>query len=682
MTTSNFGFTRIQRGDSLAKNGYAALDSDRVALDDLLFALSNHTHDASPRLDSPTSAATLSAFDSAGSLPGNVTFYYAYALLDRWGLETRPSPEVSVTTPEGGSRPAAPLLDHIPTGGNLNAGRYGYVITYLDPAKGGETDASEVAFITISTDACSGECKIQLEFEAPPPGFPCVNIYRMRPGQTRLYFLARVEDASVFVDDGFTTEDQTIVAPRFNTTGTTSSIEVTVPALPEGASGWRLYRTNTPGLYSDSSLVATVVTTEEEAGGPIVTTYIDDGSSLTSGRPRERNLSLGGGHVVDLAQVQGRFPLTAIPRGGRLISQGAPSLPRGRTQLARIPWLLDGLPTHLAASFEEAPELTDATLRLRVEDEAGGAIDLSVASGERYAVRTLPLTDGRVMQAESADRHANAFVVVDTGAQGSQAVRLSANDHWIYADFGALDAGPYRTAVIAKGNGNLLITLTADGQTTQAHTVNTATYTEFAGPSFTLAEAGTMTLEVGRTDTGSEDVLVDVLLYASTIPTLEAGSLTLTSRVVPNVSIDTVTSTMAGYTQASNTQALLAALNTMAGGGKLTGTASREGGSASFDLANTSSATLTFAQGTLSAASADDRVLVRRAVNRVLAQFFFQGDPEVDLRDVLAPTVTQGGTSFVVTFALTGGLLTTGDSVYFVAQGLPVGEFANISVWV
>ena len=690
-TTSNFGLTRVRRGESLSKNGHSALDGDRVVLDDLLYALANHAHDAAPPLASPDDPPTLEAHDDDGALPGDTTFFYVYSFLDRWGLETSPSPEQSVTTPEGGDRPSAPILEHVTEGGELGAGRYQYAITYLDPDKGGETEASPAAAITLSSSSCQGECKIELEFDEPPSGFPCINIYRTRPGQTRLYFLDRVEDVTTYVDDGFIDEDQSITAPRFNSTGRTNRVVITLPeSPPEDATAWRLYRTTTSGRYSDASLVHTVVETEEENGGPLVTEWEDDGSSLLSGRPRERSVSLGGGALIDLAQLQGRFPLDAMPRGGRHWGLYAREMSLTERVLGMTPVPHEVFPTHLACFFQDPPEeLSDARLRLRLSDGNGSAIDLMVEGGQQYFSRALPLTDAGQVEAQDSNRHSDVPVVSAPEASGSQAVLFSSADQWAEADFGDLDAGPYKVQIVIQGEGEVRMSLADGGAQSIASEDFTFDHEGFElldGPQFEIEEDTQVLLTVTRLDEGEEDVLLDLMLYQADLPSLQEGDLRVSTRLVPDDPVGEVSSTMAGYDQDADTDDLLGDLEGLGGvQDAFVVTASVGEDELVIDLlAEITGDSATVAEGDLDASDGGHRTAVRRAIERALGRFFFvDGEgSETGLDEVLSVEVDQDGTDFVISFTIDDEATPDeGDDVFWAGGDPHLGGDANVSVW-
>src|SRR3954454_20664252 len=96
--TDHFELTRVGQGESLQKNGNAALDLDRITLDDLLWALAQHSHDGTDALADPDGPPSLVSTGSGGALPPDPTYYYRVSYVDRWGLETGASDEATITT--------------------------------------------------------------------------------------------------------------------------------------------------------------------------------------------------------------------------------------------------------------------------------------------------------------------------------------------------------------------------------------------------------------------------------------------------------------------------------------------------------------------------------------------------------------------------------------------------------
>lgn len=69
---------------------------------------------------------------------------------------------------------------------------------------------------------------------------------------------------------------------------------------PTGATGYKVYRTATPGTYGASVLRTTI-----GAGGTV--TFTDDGSATSAGTPRADNTTAGAGPTYGTAPVDGNF---------------------------------------------------------------------------------------------------------------------------------------------------------------------------------------------------------------------------------------------------------------------------------------------------------------------------------------------------------------------------------------
>lgn len=454
--TDHFGFTRIGEGETMSKNGFAALDLDRVTLDDVLHALSQHNHDATPRLNNPTGAPSLVAQTSGGALPPGVTLYYRISYLDKWGLETAASSESAVSTSGTLSAPNPIAASLESTSGQLGAGQFSYAMTFTTAA-GGETVPSSSTTIRIASGTTN---RIRLDLPDLPPGAVSARIYRSRPGQTQFFFWREhtytgATPTNVVYDAGNVNEDATITLPAFNSTNNTNSIEVTVPGatLPTGVFGWKLYRSLEPSTYTGFNLVHTVVESTTETSRDVRTTWIDTGTSLQLGEPRQVSSTISGGSLIDLSQVGGRLPLAAMARGSRSWDPFAPgALVMGR-EYARFtcPTVLE--PIALSAYFLTKPTTVanGAQVGFRAVDKNGSFLELATYLSQEatpqnlnYVVRRLPITNALTVQAESGTRSATSPIVSDLTAQNGQAVEIDAVNELVQYNFGPLDKGRYQ----------------------------------------------------------------------------------------------------------------------------------------------------------------------------------------------------------------------------------------------
>lgn len=380
--TPSFGLTRIGEGESLSKNSYAALDADRITLDDLIQALAQHNHAGSARLGNPAVGPTLTAEDTGGQLPGGVTYYYSYSYIDKWGLESAVSPEVEVTTADFIEVPGPASLIPITTGGTLGTGTFAYVYT-IYVADGSETTPSDVTSASFVSGATN---KITLVFPDLPPGSTGVKIYRSRPGQSD-YYLIGTSVAGADFDDTDLTEDYGYVPPAFNSTNAVNQVIVELPGLvvPDGVVAWRIYRTTTPGEYESNSLVHEVVETVAEEASALRADWVDDGDQLLMSTPKVVSSTIGDGRIIDLDAVTGAFPLAAMPRGGNVINAFIRTPVNG---IEAYSTYLPGSIRPLAVTcyYGTAPSVNTSI----VISSGAGSVTLPIVSGDQYSELILP----------------------------------------------------------------------------------------------------------------------------------------------------------------------------------------------------------------------------------------------------------------------------------------------------
>lgn len=443
--TEHYGLTRVGRGETLAKNGYAALDLDRIALDQLLWALTNHSHAGGDRLGGPTSGPVLTPENSGGTLPADTTFYYRFAWCDQFGLETAASPEVAVTTPAGIPNPTAAAGTAETTGGTLAAGLYSYVISFAT-ADGGETVASAQTNVRLAEGTIN---RVRLDLPNLPAGAVAIRIYRARPGQGRYFYLNETTD-TFYYDDGTILEDQTMVSPAENTTNSLNAITVAVPGgvIPEGAFSWKIYRSVEPGVYDGFNLVHHVVEGSSETSPDLRTFWKDTGDILEQGEPRFVDMTFGGGVQVASGDV-------TAPRGSRVWSTAIPgTLVEREYNRTNIPEILR--PTRLTAFFPEPPSIAAGeSIRIRVADSQATPDYIELVWGEtesglEYLEKTWPIRDNDYAEAESGTRSAASPIESDTTAANGQRIHLPGDGDFVHIDWGVLEVGVFRTFVKVK----------------------------------------------------------------------------------------------------------------------------------------------------------------------------------------------------------------------------------------
>lgn len=543
--TPNFGFTRVNRGEGLQKNGYAPLDLDRLTLDYLLKAMVDHEHSAEGRLADPTNAPTAAAQTILGTLPAGQTFYYKISYLDEHGLETAASPETSATTAAPIAAPNAPSAFVETSGGTLPIGTYSYAITYVD-ANGNETLASGATLIQVTSGSTN---RVRLELPALVAGALSYKIYRAKPGQSRVYFLDTT-NTSPYYDDGSVSEQVTITAPRFNTTNSTNSVDVTVPGGTLGADvfGWNIYRSSRPGEYGGNSLVKSVVETTTATSGVLLTTWTDDGSTLRKGFPRKVSSTLGGGKIVSLNQVAGSLPLSTMPRGSRTWSSFLPGVLADSTVYNKTYLNTDVNPTAITAHFLTPPTGADGSnkIQITVTDAAAtpGVVLLEVDDNGAYHSRTWPLVASAQYEAENGTRSNEGTIpiIADSTASNQQSVELNGQNEYIEIDLGVMDSGTYtaytsiRASTGSATPANDIKFDVLDGLDSVIQTVSETAvdgpYTEYVAPSWTADGDTQYKLRVTKAQATAGTMLVDTFRWEADVVTLSQGDVELSVVVV------------------------------------------------------------------------------------------------------------------------------------------------------
>lgn len=540
--TGHFGLTRVGQGEDLSKNGYSALDMDRITLDDALFALANHQHDNIPALTNPTAAPALTTTTTGGALPAGTTLYYRASLVDRWGLETAASSETSITTTNPFSAPTAPSLVAELTGGTLPTGTYSYAITYVD-SNGAETQQSQPT--SIQTTGTTSRVRITLP--ALPTGSVQYKIYRAKPGQTTYFFLMSATTSPTY-DDNSTTEDQSMVAPAVNSTNATNSVTVTIPggSVGDGVYGWKIYRSSDSGNYSGYSLVHTVVE-PATTGGAIRTTWVDTGDVLNQGYPKNVSSTMGGGKILNLNLLQGTFPLSTIPRGARTLGFRVTGAPANGAMYGKTTSTSDIQPAGLTAFFQTAPTgLTGATppdVRFRITDSQAtpAFVELTCADNSGFYKANWPLTSNGTVESENGTRSDTGIVpiVSDVTASNGQAVLIQTAASYLTIPFGILDPGVYTTyfmmniALNGQTTNDLTIqVIRTDSGSTLATATLPAMYTGYhlyTGPVFTAPAGVPVALKLTKQNATAQTYTVDYAQYQANLTTLAKGDLTLTA---------------------------------------------------------------------------------------------------------------------------------------------------------
>lgn len=318
--TPHYGLRTIDgSGDRFSDNDYQYTSADRRAIDlKLYLGAEAHKHTgAGIDLFDPVSAPLLTLSSTGGVLPGGVTVRYRYTWISLEGEETAASPEASVTTPEKVATPGLPGLVQSTTGGSLLSGSYYYLLSAWEGVATQETLPTQRVYTVIPRGVNTAQ--IVLELPPLPVGADGFNVYRKGPGDSQYFLLDTIEMGATpsdsYVDTGLVEPDCNRIPPRQNTTGSASSVTVSLPeAVPADAVGWRLYRTFNVGAW-DSTLLSTVVEETSEGSGVITTEFLDVGSTTSPGRFPERSqvtASPSKIELTDMAHVQGSLPPGAV----------------------------------------------------------------------------------------------------------------------------------------------------------------------------------------------------------------------------------------------------------------------------------------------------------------------------------------------------------------------------------
>lgn len=276
-------------------------DANKQLLDAVLAALELHDHEGGAQLDDPAEPPTAVLTTTGGSLPAGRTLYYRVSLVDRYGLESAATAEVSVTTPGAVATPGVPVVTVASTGGVLSVGHYYYAVAAVDAA-GGETALSTA--VTVAVLSATGSASV-LGRPVFPTGAVAYSVYRRGPRAVGFTRIGTITDATLpFVDTGAVADDPFASATRLglNTTNATSLVTVAPSAADLARTSvslgpvkaWRVYRATSSGAYSASSLLTEVNGTVNPDGtGGLLTSFIDDGtSSPLPGQPLEASQTL------------------------------------------------------------------------------------------------------------------------------------------------------------------------------------------------------------------------------------------------------------------------------------------------------------------------------------------------------------------------------------------------------
>lgn len=341
--TANYGLQTLGPGEPFSLNGYQYVNADRHKIDNLLYlGVEGHVHDGEGTgAVEPDEGPDLELDDTAGTLPAGTRIYYKYTLVNSSGQETIPSTESFIDTPSPVETPAAPTLFQDTVGGALQPGNYYYSLSAYVSASITETKAENPVHISVPVTTLTNT--ITLGLPTVPDGATGFNVYRRKPGQSKYFYLDSIDMSSAtppteYLDDGSVGEDCDRGLPRYNTTNTTNTVTVTLPAsapLEEGYT-WKIYRTYVNGAW-DSSFLTHVVEFVAEATPTITDFYEDIGLSTSEGTYPAVTLVTNNPSKIlltDGAHIEGSLPMgqTAFPFIATFKFSGALSVQSGVEQ--------------------------------------------------------------------------------------------------------------------------------------------------------------------------------------------------------------------------------------------------------------------------------------------------------------------------------------------------------------
>lgn len=503
--TQHFGLNKFGAEGRLSDEGYKYTLRDRDLIDTLLFTLSNHDHrtTASNVLPGPTGEGVyldVVLDTTTGTLPAGRTYYYKFSYRDANGNETAASAAITASTPNPVLPPESQVLSTATTGGTLEPGTYKYALAFYQDA-GGITTAPNTSTIVVPVGTSTNTVTIPLP--TLPDDTDGWKIYRKAPGELEYFLLATVASGPTqYVDDGTVSPDCTVKRPQANTTNSTNSFQLDIPAselpLDSRITSWRIYRTRTAGLYSANSLVATVAETTTEGGADLVTTYTDLGGELNLGVPLGQTAVPTSPPQLDAGDVfntSGKpLPPELAPRGGRAFNLLLPGTLAVQDYHQFVPphdmyaERIDGF--YLTAPTGLTPSTDFITVRFEDNDtqnEIQSLYNDAIQENEIQAVYN-DATGGTFTLSDGTD---NTSAIAYNASAATIETRLE-TDITAYVDVTVSGSGtqidPWVVQFINPGNQNITQMTANDAGLTGGTTTITTTVEGSDGGTFTLSD--------------------------------------------------------------------------------------------------------------------------------------------------------------------------------------------------
>lgn len=288
------GLTELEPSESLATDGGSFVSRNPSIIDYYLeIGARSHRHTGDAPLADPAAPPIVTVSTAGGTIPADTVLAVTYTLVDERGGETRPAPVVTLTTPLPMDEPfeAPQIALELDQGGTLTVGTYYYAASLIDDA-GGETPIGPIAEVVREPGAATARVRLTgLADLVADAGALRYRLYRAKD-QGEFDLLAEGV-ADEVLDDGSLVLDCSVSPQTVNSTHSTNSVSVIVPALPADAAGFRVFIGvdgvfTSPSLYGPTRLPA-------EAGLPIVV----DGVLVDEGAPPDVATAVAGAHKID-----------------------------------------------------------------------------------------------------------------------------------------------------------------------------------------------------------------------------------------------------------------------------------------------------------------------------------------------------------------------------------------------
>lgn len=283
------GLQQLDPLDPLSTDDYSFQAQNPDIIDRLLeVGARTHRHDAHAALADPTAAPGVVVVASGGVIPADVTISFGYTWVDQDRGETAASPLEAGATDAAIDAPEELLeLTADYAAGTLRSDSYYYGRTWTDDA-GGETELGAIESVDVEPYPEAQVFITGLSSGMVAAGASGWRLYRARGGDD--FTLLATGSGDALTDDGSLCPDCTDSPPEENTTQRFASMVVTIPALPSGATGWRLYGSLDGAFFDTYSLAGSGTASGAVAISDFNPEY---------GRPPAASLSIGGAQKID-----------------------------------------------------------------------------------------------------------------------------------------------------------------------------------------------------------------------------------------------------------------------------------------------------------------------------------------------------------------------------------------------